>query len=166
MLEQILFFWLLTSLHQIREGRSCVLLMWVWGGALLAAVIDKTGGFNIMCEWLGIQVIPGSYYYLLSLTIASLCLTRAYFSRHKLYNPLIVLLVAQIAFWLYMFVDYRFWLYGYVDSIHYEVSIGLYTAQLMAAFNGDTDFFNRLFRRIACGLDKLRRGVLCREAQE
>ena len=166
MLEQVLLLWLLTGLHQIREGDNCRLLMLVWAGALMSAVIDSLGGFKTLCEWVGVDIVSGTYYYLLSLTIASLCLTRAYFQKKKLYNPLLVLIVAQIVFWLYMFMDYRFWMYSYIDSIHYQVSLGLYIAQLAAAFNGDTDFFNRLFGRCISGFNKLCRCILRGEAQQ
>lgn len=93
--------------------------------------------------------LTGSYYYLLSLTIASILLLHNFKFGKPLYNKMIITMIAQVVFWWVMLVDYQLELYTAFDTYHLEVSIALTISQLLAAINGDTGIFNRVWRNIA-----------------
>ena len=141
------------------NGRNQKLLLAVWSGALICALFDIWGVYDIFVISKGVE--PGAYYFLLSLTIACLLLLHAYTKSFNLYNLLNYLLMAQVVCWLVMFVDYRFAVYSSLSAYYYEISVSLYLMQLMAAINGDTNILTKLYRRTTGAYNAIISGSVC-----
>jgi len=135
---------------------------------------DKGNIKSLIMFWLILLVMPiltitetikGSSYYFYCIVSGSAVIL----IRHFLFTPIRILLMhllaLNLAFWFCMNIDYKFEWYSYFDKHYYKIGILLMIAQFMAAIDGDTGFFRKLYRLALIRISSFASNLFCMQAR-
>lgn len=126
------------------RGANFAYLALLWGAILFVALADLVF-YNLFNDYI-------SFFYILSISLTSLVIALDLMTFNKMSRLLLFFMIAQCAYWLTMLLHYRDFpnhhLFNFITNNTREIAVLLATAQIMAALNGDTNIFDKIFRRI------------------